>query len=130
MSLHKFQTVLCQVSNAVKKHHNHINSYKKTYNQCGSLSFRSLLQYHHDMEHASKKADMILVQGLRFQHLEGNRKLTEKFIGYCPEHRKPQSPPLAETHLLQDGTPMLTKPYLLILTLPLRLWVAIAFKLP
>ena len=72
--------ICLRVSIAVKRHHDHGNSYKgKHLIEVVAYSFRGLIHYHrgggHGGELCSVQTDMVLE--LRLLHLEGNRKSTE-----------------------------------------------------
>jgi hypothetical protein len=52
---------------AVKRHHDHGNSYKNKH-VIGNYSFRVLVHYHHGGKHGSMQADMVL-EKKRVPHL-------------------------------------------------------------
>ena len=54
------QGVLVRVSTAVKRHHDHGNSYKGKHFIGAGLQFRGLVHYHHGRKHGGMQVDIVL----------------------------------------------------------------------
>ena len=62
--------VLVRVSIAVKRHHDHSNSYKGKHLTGAGLQFRDLVNYHHGRKHSGVQADVVLEREQRVLHLD------------------------------------------------------------
>jgi hypothetical protein len=58
------------ISIAVKRHHEHGNSYKGKHLIGAGLQFRGLVHYHHGRKHGSIQSDMMLEKEPRILHLD------------------------------------------------------------
>jgi hypothetical protein len=58
-----------RVSIAVKRHHDHCNSYKGKHFIGAGLQFRGLIHYHHDGKHGDTQAVMILEKELKVLYI-------------------------------------------------------------
>ena len=107
----------------MKRHYDHSNSYKESISfQQLSYSFRSSVFYHHDGEHDSKQAVMVLERKLRVLHLAGNGKLTEtlgSILSKVINHSSKTTPPNGTTHCENMGQIIFTPSHS---SLPL-LWI-------
>jgi len=61
---------LVRFSVAMKRHHNHSNSYKGKHLIGAGLQFRGLVCYCHGRKHVGKQADLVLKRQLRVLHLD------------------------------------------------------------
>ena len=111
---------------AMKRYHDHDNSYKKLFSWRGSLRFQTFSPLSSWQGASYMQADVVL--DLRMQHLAGNRKLTD-LLRKWPEHEKSQHLPPQWYTFSNKTIPTLTRPYLLIVPFPMRLWGIITFKL-
>ena len=104
----------------------HDNYYNKLFSWGGSLWFQTSSPLSSWQGAWYMQADVVL--DLRMQLLAGNRKLTD-LLRKWPEHEKYQHLP-PQWHTFSNKTiPTLTRPYLLIVPFPMRLWGIITFKL-
>jgi len=87
---------------AVRRHHDHGNSYKKKHLIEAGLWFRGLVHRHHGREHGGTSADMVLGRELRGLHLDLQAAGTSGRHGAWFRLLKPQSlPPVI--HFLQQA---------------------------
>ena len=67
--------VIVRVSIAVKRCHDHSNSYKGKHLTGAGLQFRGLVHCHHGRKHGGTQADMVLEKELRVLHRNSQAEL-------------------------------------------------------
>ena len=121
--------ILLRISMAVKRHHDHSNSYKGNI-WGGSLQLRGLVHlHHHGTKHGSIQTDMVLGMELRVQHLDPQAAEGECYTGPSISIWDLKAWPQWHTSS-NKATLTFTRQYLLIVTLPMSLWEPFSFKPP
>ena len=120
-------SILLTIFIAVKRHHDHSNSYKENI-WGGSLEFRGLVHHHNGVKHGSIQTDMVLGMELRVQHIE---QAAEEECHTGPSFSIWDLKAWPQWHTSSNNVTLtFTRQYLLIATLQKSLWDPFSFKPP